>query len=60
MMTPDPFPPKYAAGYLNSREIQLDLGVPLNITALAPAVYDRTDVFRALAIGPLPSEENID
>ncbi|KAJ6569504.1 Alpha/Beta hydrolase protein [Mycena capillaripes] len=36
--TPNPFPPKFAAGYLNSREVQLALGVPLNFTGLSSAV----------------------
>ncbi|KAF7539045.1 hypothetical protein G7054_g2424 [Neopestalotiopsis clavispora] len=33
-----PFPPKYAAGYLNRREIQEQLGVPLNFTGLSDGV----------------------
>ncbi|KAL6890098.1 Alpha/Beta hydrolase protein [Trichoderma evansii] len=33
-----PFPPKFAAGYLNSRETQLALGAPLNFTGLSIAV----------------------
>jgi hypothetical protein len=37
-LTPDSFPPKFAAGYLNSREVQLALGVPLNFTGLSTAV----------------------
>ncbi|KAI0158422.1 Alpha/Beta hydrolase protein [Pestalotiopsis sp. NC0098] len=32
------FPPKYAAGYLNRKEIQDELGVPLNFTGLSSAV----------------------
>lgn len=33
-------PPKYyAGGYLNSKEIQLALGVPLNMTGLSTAVW---------------------
>ncbi|KAK7953127.1 hypothetical protein PG988_013821 [Apiospora saccharicola] len=32
-----PFPPKYAAGYLNSKVVQDKLGVPLNFTGLAAA-----------------------
>ncbi|KAK8029456.1 hypothetical protein PG993_010747 [Apiospora rasikravindrae] len=35
-----PFPPKYAAGYLNSREVQEALGVPLNFTGFASAPND--------------------
>ncbi|KAJ7347264.1 Alpha/Beta hydrolase protein [Mycena albidolilacea] len=35
---PNPFPPKFAAGYLNTREVQLALGVPLNFTGLSSAV----------------------
>jgi hypothetical protein len=34
-----PFPPKYAAGYLNRKEIQEELGVPLNFTGLSDGVY---------------------
>ncbi|KAK7959323.1 carboxypeptidase S1 [Apiospora aurea] len=34
------FPPKYAAGYLNSKEVQDALGVPLNFTGLAAGVRD--------------------
>lgn len=30
-----PFPPKYAAGFLNSKEVQDALGVPLNFTGLS-------------------------
>ncbi|RFU78906.1 carboxypeptidase s1 a [Trichoderma arundinaceum] len=37
-LAPDSFPPKFAAGYLNSREAQLALGVPLNFTGLSSAV----------------------
>lgn len=37
-LAPDSFPPKFAAGYLNSRETQLALGVPLNFTGLSTAV----------------------
>ncbi|KAL7893039.1 Alpha/Beta hydrolase protein [Trichoderma sp. SZMC 28014] len=37
-LAPDSFPPKFAAGYLNSREVQLALGVPLNFTGLSTAV----------------------
>ncbi|ETS82528.1 hypothetical protein PFICI_04404 [Pestalotiopsis fici W106-1] len=33
-----PFPPKYAAGYLNIKEIQDELGVPLNFTGLSAGV----------------------
>lgn len=32
------FPPKYAAGYLNSKKVQQALGVPLNFTGLAAGV----------------------
>ncbi|KAK4235296.1 hypothetical protein C8A03DRAFT_46548 [Achaetomium macrosporum] len=39
-MVPGSFPPKYAGGFLNSKEVQLELGVPLNITGLAKAVND--------------------
>lgn len=35
-----PFPPKYAAGYLNSKAVQTQLGVPLNFTGLSKAVND--------------------
>ncbi|AEO67394.1 uncharacterized protein THITE_2144774 [Thermothielavioides terrestris NRRL 8126] len=38
MTMPNSFPPKYLAGYLNSREVQLELGVPLNVTGLANGV----------------------
>ena len=34
---PGDFPPKYATGYLNTKEIQLELGVPLNFSGLAAA-----------------------
>ncbi|KAI4602361.1 hypothetical protein KJ359_009602 [Pestalotiopsis sp. 9143b] len=34
------FPPKYAAGYLNRKEIQDELGVPLNFTGLSSAVMN--------------------
>ncbi|KAM0809913.1 putative Carboxypeptidase [Seiridium cardinale] len=34
----DPFPPKYAAGFLNSREVQDDFGVPLNFTGFSDGV----------------------
>ncbi|KAK8860054.1 Alpha/Beta hydrolase protein [Apiospora arundinis] len=43
-----PFPPKYAAGYLNSKEVQEALGVPLNFTGLAEAannVFSKTGDF---------------
>jgi hypothetical protein len=36
------FPPKYAAGYLNSKPIQDELGVPINITGLAMGVWKGT------------------
>ncbi|KAM7194531.1 carboxypeptidase D [Naviculisporaceae sp. PSN 640] len=32
------FPPKFAAGYLNSKDVQDDLGVPLNFTGLSGSV----------------------
>lgn len=35
---PGSFPPKYAAGYLNTKEIQEELGVPLNFSGLSSAV----------------------
>lgn len=35
---PDAFPPKFAAGFLNSAEVQAALGVPLNFTGLSDAV----------------------
>ncbi|KIX10249.1 uncharacterized protein Z518_01330 [Rhinocladiella mackenziei CBS 650.93] len=35
---PDSFPPKYAAGYLNRRDIQSHLGVLLNFTGMSEAV----------------------
>jgi hypothetical protein len=38
MVKPNAFPPKFAAGYLNTREVQLALGVPLNFTGLSNAV----------------------
>ncbi|KAB5582867.1 Alpha/Beta hydrolase protein [Coniochaeta sp. 2T2.1] len=34
---PGDFPPKYAAGFLNAKEVQLELGVPLNFSGLAVA-----------------------
>jgi len=34
------FPPKYAAGFLNTREAQLDLGVPLNFSGYSVAVNE--------------------
>ncbi|KAK9778452.1 putative Alpha/Beta hydrolase protein [Seiridium cardinale] len=34
----DPFPPKYAAGFLNSREVQDDVGVPLNFIGFLDGV----------------------
>ncbi|KAK4033943.1 Alpha/Beta hydrolase protein [Parachaetomium inaequale] len=37
---PHSFPPKYAGGFLNSKEVQLELGVPLNISGLSTAVFD--------------------
>ena len=37
-MVPGSFPPKYAAGYLNTKEVQFDLGVPLNFSGLSTAV----------------------
>ncbi|ORY69594.1 Alpha/Beta hydrolase protein [Pseudomassariella vexata] len=37
-MVPSPFPPKYAAGYLNTKEIQEELGVPLNFTGQSVVV----------------------
>ncbi|KAK4151695.1 hypothetical protein C8A00DRAFT_35646 [Chaetomidium leptoderma] len=37
-MMPHSFPPKYAGGFLNSKEVQLELGVPLNISGLSTAV----------------------
>ncbi|KAI1872840.1 uncharacterized protein JN550_003714 [Neoarthrinium moseri] len=45
---PNPFPPKFAAGYLNMRETQQDLGVPLNFTGFSAAVktaFDSTGDF---------------
>lgn len=36
---PHSFPPKYAGGFLNSEEVQRELGVPLNITGLSTAVF---------------------
>ncbi|KAH6658956.1 Alpha/Beta hydrolase protein [Truncatella angustata] len=50
------FPPKYAAGYLNTAEVQRELGVPLNFTGYADAVdaaFSRTGDFvrgRSLAV----------
>ncbi|KAJ7265059.1 Alpha/Beta hydrolase protein [Mycena rebaudengoi] len=38
MVKPNPFPPKFAAGYLNTREVQLALGVPLNFTGFSNSV----------------------
>ena len=35
---PNAFPPKYAAGFLNSAEVQAALGVPLNFTGFSTAV----------------------
>ncbi|KAK6073093.1 carboxypeptidase s1 [Seiridium cupressi] len=35
----DPFPPKYAAGFLNSKEVQDDIGVPLNFTGFSDGVH---------------------
>lgn len=37
-MLPDPFPPKFAAGYLNNASVQAALGVPLNFTGQSVAV----------------------
>ncbi|KAK3988700.1 Alpha/Beta hydrolase protein [Cladorrhinum sp. PSN332] len=37
-MVPGSFPPKYAAGFLNAEEVQLELGVPLNFSGLSTAV----------------------
>ncbi|KAK1750434.1 alpha/beta-hydrolase, partial [Echria macrotheca] len=37
-MVPGSFPPKYASGYLNSKLIQEELGVPLNFSGLSTAV----------------------
>ncbi|OIW27065.1 alpha/beta-hydrolase [Coniochaeta ligniaria NRRL 30616] len=34
---PGDFPPRYAAGFLNSKEVQLELGVPLNFSGLSVA-----------------------
>ena len=39
-MVPGSFPPKYASGYLNSKPIQLELGVPLNFSGLSYAASD--------------------
>jgi len=39
-MVPGSFPPKYAAGYLNSKPIQLELDVPLNFSGLSYAASD--------------------
>jgi carboxypeptidase D len=36
-MVPGSFPPKYAGGYLNTKEIQMELGVPLNFSGLSAA-----------------------
>ena len=48
-------PPKYyAGGYLNSKEIQLALGVPLNMTGLSTAAWSgtlfRTSIFHGDSI----------
>lgn len=39
-MALSPFPPKYAAGYLNSAEVQKALGVPLNFTGYSDVVNE--------------------
>jgi carboxypeptidase D len=36
-MVPGSFPPKYGAGFLNSKEVQFELGVPLNFSGLSLA-----------------------
>jgi len=36
---PDPFPPQYYQGYLNSASVQAALGVPVNYTQSSNAVY---------------------
>ncbi|KAI0120715.1 Alpha/Beta hydrolase protein [Xylariales sp. AK1849] len=44
----DPFPPKYAAGFMNSKEVQDDLGAAVNFTGLSSAVstaFGRTGDF---------------
>ncbi|EAQ88636.1 hypothetical protein CHGG_05255 [Chaetomium globosum CBS 148.51] len=38
-LMPHSFPPRYAGGFLNSEEVQRELGVPLNITGLSTAVF---------------------
>ncbi|KXX77997.1 Carboxypeptidase S1 A [Madurella mycetomatis] len=45
------FPPKYMAGYLNSKEIQLELGVPLNITGLSTAAWEAFQVTGDFVLG---------
>jgi carboxypeptidase D len=37
---PDSFPPRYIGGYLNSQEVQLELGVPLNATGFSATVFN--------------------
>ncbi|THZ79123.1 alpha/beta-hydrolase [Aureobasidium pullulans] len=36
----DPFPSTYLMGYLNQQWVQQALGVPVNFTAVSPAVYE--------------------
>ncbi|KAK4118314.1 alpha/beta-hydrolase [Parathielavia appendiculata] len=37
---PDAFPPRYVGGYLNSKEVQLELGVPLNMSGISMPVWN--------------------
>ncbi|KAK4096183.1 alpha/beta-hydrolase [Parathielavia hyrcaniae] len=37
---PESFPTRYAGGYFNSKEVQLELGVPLNMSGIALTVWN--------------------